>query len=187
MVIYNLLCKKKHSFEGWFPSFEDFQKQADKKLISCPTCGTHQSREGAPCLRCPCKKRTAAAPPAKSPEETPPGAAVDRAEFKEMLIRCTITSKRISKTSARASPKKPSRFTKAKRGAADSRHRHRRGSQRTRRRGSSLHSPAETGARQLTPQLFQAPFAAQSLTSAAAIGGVCHCLRRLQFDRASAK
>ena len=40
MVIYNLLCKKKHSFEGWFPSFEDFQKQADKKLISCPTCGT---------------------------------------------------------------------------------------------------------------------------------------------------
>jgi len=21
MVIYNLLCKKKHSFEGWFPSY----------------------------------------------------------------------------------------------------------------------------------------------------------------------
>ncbi|MBF8253561.1 MAG: DUF1178 family protein, partial [Deltaproteobacteria bacterium] len=37
MVIYNLLCKKKHSFEGWFPSFEDYQKQADKKLISCPS------------------------------------------------------------------------------------------------------------------------------------------------------
>ena len=36
MVVYNLLCKKKHSFEGWFPSFEDFQKQAEKKLISCP-------------------------------------------------------------------------------------------------------------------------------------------------------
>ena len=40
MVIYNLLCKKKHSFEGWFPSFEDYQKQADGNLISCPICGT---------------------------------------------------------------------------------------------------------------------------------------------------
>ena len=40
MVIYNLICKKKHNFEGWFPSFEDFQKQAEKQLISCPPWGT---------------------------------------------------------------------------------------------------------------------------------------------------
>ncbi len=88
MVVYNLLCKKKHTFEGWFPSFEDFQKQAEKKLISCPTCGTtkvekmphacavHVKKEQAPrrrqrpsqkllLLRC---RRTAE-------------------EFKEMLIR----------------------------------------------------------------------------------------------------
>lgn len=40
MVAYDLVCKKKHQFEGWFPSFEGFQEQAEKKLISCPTCGT---------------------------------------------------------------------------------------------------------------------------------------------------
>ena len=40
MVVYNLICKKNHQFEGWFPSFEDFQKQAEQKLISCPTCGS---------------------------------------------------------------------------------------------------------------------------------------------------
>ena len=37
MVVYNLRCKKNHSFEGWFPSFEDFQKQSQKKLVTCPT------------------------------------------------------------------------------------------------------------------------------------------------------
>ena len=40
MVAYDLVCKKKHQFEGWFPSFEGYQEQAEKKLISCPTCGT---------------------------------------------------------------------------------------------------------------------------------------------------
>lgn len=42
MVAYDLVCKKNHRFEGWFPSFEGFQEQAEKKLISCPTCGTTQ-------------------------------------------------------------------------------------------------------------------------------------------------
>ena len=40
MVAYDLICKKNHRFEGWFPSFEGFQEQAAKKLISCPTCGS---------------------------------------------------------------------------------------------------------------------------------------------------
>src|SRR3989304_8274565 len=40
MVVYDLICKKNHRFEGWFPSFEGFQEQSVKKLISCPTCGS---------------------------------------------------------------------------------------------------------------------------------------------------
>ncbi len=40
MVVYDLICKKKHRFEGWFPTFEEYQKQAAKGQISCPTCGT---------------------------------------------------------------------------------------------------------------------------------------------------
>lgn len=85
MVVYNLLCKKKHGFEGWFPSFEDYQKQAQEKLISCPTCGStavekvphacavHVKKEQP---RAPVKKRAPAAEAQVSP-----------AEFKEMLLR----------------------------------------------------------------------------------------------------
>jgi len=85
MVIYNLLCKKKHSFEGWFPSFEDFQKQADKKLISCPTCGTTKV-EKVPHACAVHVKKEQPAPPAKKPEQTPP-APPSAAEFKEMLLK----------------------------------------------------------------------------------------------------
>ena len=85
MVIYNLLCKKKHSFEGWFPSFEEFQKQADKKLISCPTCGTTKV-EKLPHACAVHVKKEQPAPPAKTPEITPP-APPTAAEFKEMLIK----------------------------------------------------------------------------------------------------
>lgn len=40
MVVYDLICKKNHRFEGWFPSFEGYQEQAEKGQISCPSCGT---------------------------------------------------------------------------------------------------------------------------------------------------
>ncbi len=40
MVVYNLICKKRHRFEGWFPDFEGYQQQAKKGQISCPVCGS---------------------------------------------------------------------------------------------------------------------------------------------------
>ncbi len=85
MVIYNLLCKKKHTFEGWFPSFEDFQKQADKKLISCPTCGTNKV-EKVPHACAVHVKKEQPTPPLEKPKQTPP-APPSPAEFKEMLLK----------------------------------------------------------------------------------------------------
>ena len=85
MVIYNLVCRKKHSFEGWFPSFEDYQKQADKKLISCPSCGTTKV-EKVPHACAVHVKKERATPPAKKPKEIP-AAPPTAAEFKEMLIQ----------------------------------------------------------------------------------------------------
>ena len=85
MVIYNLVCKKKHSFEGWFPSFEDFQKQAEKKLISCPTCGTTKV-EKVPHACAVHVKKEQPAPRAKKPEMTQPDPPT-AAEFKEMLLK----------------------------------------------------------------------------------------------------
>jgi hypothetical protein len=80
MVIYNLLCKKKHNFEGWFPSFEDYQKQAEQKLISCPTCGTTKV-EKVPHACAVHVKKEQPAPPAKTATQTPP-APPSPAEFK---------------------------------------------------------------------------------------------------------
>ena len=84
MVIYNLLCKKKHSFEGWFPSFDEYQKQAEQKLICCPTCGTTKV-EKVPHACAVHVKKEQPAPPAKTPTQNPPPPSP--AEFKEMLLK----------------------------------------------------------------------------------------------------
>src|SRR5262245_23876407 len=86
MVIYNLVCKKKHNFEGWFPSFEEFQKQAEKKLISCPTCGTNKVEKVPHACAVHVKKEEPVPPPAKKPQPVAP-APPSPAEFNEMLIR----------------------------------------------------------------------------------------------------
>src|SRR5262245_20323720 len=65
MVVYNLICKKNHQFEGWFPSFEDFQKQAEKKLISCPTCGSKRVEKMPHACAVHVKKEQPAAPSKK--------------------------------------------------------------------------------------------------------------------------
>lgn len=38
MVIYDLICKEMHKFEGWFKSSHDFQEQQLNDLLSCPIC-----------------------------------------------------------------------------------------------------------------------------------------------------
>ena len=86
MVVYNLICKKAHRFEGWFPNYEEFQKQAEKKLISCPTCGTTKVERLPHACAVHVKKEEAPAPQKKRPENTPV-APPSPAEFKEMLLK----------------------------------------------------------------------------------------------------
>ena len=40
MIVFDLLCGDGHRFEGWFGSAEDFGRQRDRKLLSCPSCGS---------------------------------------------------------------------------------------------------------------------------------------------------
>ena len=84
MVVYDLICEKNHRFEGWFPSFEGYQKQSTKGQISCPVCGSseieklphacavHTKREGKEI-----QKKVEKAPSAPLPER----------EEKEALFR----------------------------------------------------------------------------------------------------
>jgi hypothetical protein len=40
MIRYALACDKGHSFESWFQDSAAYDKQAKRKLIACPHCGS---------------------------------------------------------------------------------------------------------------------------------------------------
>jgi hypothetical protein len=86
MVIYDLVCKNDHRFEGWFPSFEEFQKQAAKKLLSCPTCGD-TAIEKLPHACAVHVKKQDAAPSRQLRAEAVPVPAASAQEFKELLLK----------------------------------------------------------------------------------------------------
>ena len=75
MIVFDLLCGEGHRFEGWFGSAEEFASQRERKLLSCPSCGSAKVKRvpsatranlGAPVPRDPNPK--APAQPAKTPD-----------------------------------------------------------------------------------------------------------------------
>ena len=40
MIRYSLVCDKGHEFESWFANSAAYDKQAKRKLVSCPACGS---------------------------------------------------------------------------------------------------------------------------------------------------
>ena len=40
MIRYSLRCDENHTFEAWFKSSADFDRQAKRKLVTCPECGS---------------------------------------------------------------------------------------------------------------------------------------------------
>ena len=40
MIRYSLQCDENHTFEAWFKSSADFDRQAKRKLVTCPECGS---------------------------------------------------------------------------------------------------------------------------------------------------
>jgi hypothetical protein len=40
MIKYALSCEHGHEFEGWFGAMADFDDQAARGLLECPTCGS---------------------------------------------------------------------------------------------------------------------------------------------------
>jgi len=39
MIVFDLICRDQHRFEGWFASGEDFATQRSRGLLECPICG----------------------------------------------------------------------------------------------------------------------------------------------------
>jgi hypothetical protein len=85
MVVYDLVCKKDHRFEGWFPNYEAFQKQAERRLISCPVCGSTQVEKLPHACAVHVKKEPPAPPAEKKPNPASPSLSPE--EFKEALVR----------------------------------------------------------------------------------------------------
>ena len=41
MIVFDLVCREgQHRFEGWFASSEDFARQQERGLVTCPVCGS---------------------------------------------------------------------------------------------------------------------------------------------------
>ena len=38
MIIFDLVCRQGHVFEGWFDSSAEFDRQKERKLVCCPVC-----------------------------------------------------------------------------------------------------------------------------------------------------
>ncbi|MCU0769664.1 MAG: DUF1178 family protein [Burkholderiaceae bacterium] len=79
MKVFDLGCDNEHSFEGWFASAEDFDRQQQAKLVECPVCGSHAVRKllSAPRLNLG----------AEAPVEKLPVAQANDASMQAMLLQ----------------------------------------------------------------------------------------------------
>ncbi len=75
MIRYALVCDKGHEFESWFADSAAYDKQAKRRLVSCPHCGSAKVEKAimAPRLAGKNGKAPIEAPP---PAEAPAPAAV---------------------------------------------------------------------------------------------------------------
>ena len=40
VIVFDLGCDNDHRFEGWFASSDDFERQQNERMLSCPLCGS---------------------------------------------------------------------------------------------------------------------------------------------------
>ena len=70
MKVLNLQCaRQQHSFEGWFASEDDFERQLEQGLVECPLCGAREIQKlpSAPRLNLGAVRETAGEPVAAPP------------------------------------------------------------------------------------------------------------------------
>lgn len=77
MIRYRLSCKEGHEFEGWFASSAAYDRQAKRKLVECPRCGSSKVDKAvmAPSVARRDKSRSRRRSDAEKAVETPAPAA----------------------------------------------------------------------------------------------------------------
>ena len=77
MIRYSLVCDKGHEFESWFADSAAYDKQAKRKLVSCPVCGSVKVEKAlmTPRLSASKKGRALPAMPVEAPAPEMPAEA----------------------------------------------------------------------------------------------------------------
>ncbi len=45
MILFDLCCKNKHTFEAWFPSTKKYEELKKKNMVKCPICNSHKVKK----------------------------------------------------------------------------------------------------------------------------------------------
>ncbi|HZF20479.1 MAG TPA: DUF1178 family protein [Burkholderiales bacterium] len=89
MIVFELICRDRHRFEGWFASAEDFEGQKGRGLLACPVCGGSHVE----------KLLTAKIGRAESAEQTqsPAPQAPDSRKLREMIDTILLNTEDVGK------------------------------------------------------------------------------------------
>ncbi|MDB5810863.1 MAG: hypothetical protein JWN94_2985 [Betaproteobacteria bacterium] len=77
MIVFDLTCGNDHSFEGWFASAADFDRQQQATQLNCPLCGNTTVHKG---LQAP-YVNTGSAPQAPQRGKPAPKSAAAAAQY----------------------------------------------------------------------------------------------------------
>ena len=105
MILYNLICERRHEFESWFPSSAAYDKQAKRGLVSCPSCGSAKVEKAIMAPRLARKdKSTSVAPAEESAPQAPSPVAMlspqeqeFRTKLKELRDHLTANADNVGK------------------------------------------------------------------------------------------
>ena len=84
MIVFDLLCRNAHRFEGWFSSAADFESQCSRSLLQCPSCGSSSIKRVPSAARFNLGAQEPKKP-AKAPAKTPEMEGKDPFAIAQML------------------------------------------------------------------------------------------------------
>ena len=84
MIVFELICKDQHRFEGCFASGEDFTSQQSRGLLECPVCGgAHVEKLPTAKIR---KQSEPAAPAQVSATQSGEGVPIDASRIVDYIL-----------------------------------------------------------------------------------------------------
>lgn len=95
MIVYDLICRSGHRFEGWFASSLDFDDQRRRGLIACPNCGADQVEKAPMAPAVPRKANQIATSPVQHAAALP----MQRSEATKALLKLAEVQAEVLKNS----------------------------------------------------------------------------------------